>query len=313
MYGGIRSLDQNQLVSSSREEKGEHARLSTFYAAIAVADLVKTTMGPKGMDKILQSTDPNGVPGKDVSVTNDGATILQSLHIDNPAARILIDVSKTQDAEVGDGTTSVTVLAGELLREAERLVELKIHPQTIVAGWRKAVKAALAALEGAAVDNSADEEAFRRDLINIARTTLSSKILTVHKEQFAQLAVDAVLRLKGSTNLDHIQIIKKVGGQLGDSRLEHGFILNKKIGVGQPRRIENAKILVANTAMDTDKIKIYSAKVRTSSMAQVAKLEKAEKKRMKDKVAKILDHGCNVFINRQLIYNYPEQLFADAG
>lgn len=156
-------------------------------------------------------------------------------------------------------------------------------------------------------------EQFKKDLINIAKTTISSKILQNEKEHFANLAVQAVLRLKGGTNLEAIQILKKPGGVLKDSFLADGFILDKKIGVGQPKRIENAKILVANTPMDTDKIKIYGAKVKTSSMAQLAEIEKTEKEKMKRKVEKIIAHKCNVFINRQLIYNYPEELFADAG
>ncbi|KAK6115099.1 hypothetical protein DH2020_007368 [Rehmannia glutinosa] len=213
---------------------------------MAIADLVKTTLGPKGMvrehDKILQSTGR----GHSVTVTNDGATILKSLHIDNAAAKVLLwqalssfsDISKVQDDEVGDGTTSVVVLAGELLREAEKL---------------------------------------------------------------------------GSTNLESIQIIKKPGGSLKDSFLDEGFILDKKIGVGQPKRIENAKILVANTAMDTDKVKIYGARVRVDSMAKVAEIEVAEKEKMREKVQKIINHGINCFVNRQLIYNFPEELFADAG
>jgi len=179
--------------------------------------------------------------------------------------------------------------------------------------YRKALDTARRALEGSAVDNGADPEKFRQDLINIAKTTLSSKILHVDKNKFAELAVDAVLRLQGSTNLDSIQIIKKVGGSLKDSYLDEGFILDKRMGVGQPKRIENAKILVANTAMDTDKIKIYGARVKTDSMDTVAQIELAEKQKMKNKVEKILGLGANVFINRQLIYNYPEQLFADAG
>ncbi|KAK6131362.1 hypothetical protein DH2020_034903 [Rehmannia glutinosa] len=205
---------------------------------MAIADLVKTTLGPKGMDKILQSTGR----GHSVTVTNDGATILKSLHIDNAAAKVLLwqalssfsDISKVQDDEVGDGTTSVVVLAGELLREAEKL---------------------------------------------------------------------------GSTNLESIQIIKKPGGSLKDSFLDEG----QKIGVGQPKRIENAMILVANTAMDTDKVKIYGARVRVDSMAKVAEIEVAEKEKMREKVQKIINHGINCFVNRQLIYNFPEELFADAG
>jgi T-complex protein 1 subunit beta len=127
------------------------------------------------------------------------------------------------------------------------------------------------------------------------------------------MAVDAVLRLKGSTNLDSIQIIKKCGGSLRDSFLDEGFILDKKIGVGQPKRIENAVILVANTAMDTDKVKIYGARVRVDSMDKVAEIEAAEKGKMREKCEKIIAHGINVFINRQLIYNFPEEIFADAG
>lgn len=279
--------------------------------AVAIADLVRTTLGPKGMDKILQSADERG----DIQITNDGATILKSLYVDNPAAKVLIDISKTQDDEVGDGTTSVVILAGELLREADRLTsERKLHPQLIIEGWRAAVVEARAALEASAVDNSANAAKFRNDLKNIARTTLSSKILGHgYKEHFAELAVSAVERLKGGTNLEMIHIIKKIGGSIEDSFLDEGFILEKKIGVGQPKRIENAKILVANTPMDYDKIKVFGGKVEAESPEQVALIEKAERDRMIAKCKKILNHGLNVFINRQLIYNLPEQFFADNG
>lgn len=276
---------------------------------MAVADIVKTTLGPKGMDKILQSMSGQG----GIQITNDGATILKSIPIDNAAAKIIVDTSITQDQEVGDGTTSVAVFAGELLHQAQELIDKKIHPQTIIRGWRKAVVVAREALLASSKDNSDDQEKFRTDLVNVAMTTLSSKILNVDKKYFAELAVDAVLRLKGSVDLSSIQIIQVLGGKLRDSYLEEGFILNKSIGIGQPKRLENAKIMIANTSMDTDKIKIYNARVRTSSMNTVADIEKAEKDRMKAKVEKICEHDINVFINRQLIYNYPEQLFAQAG
>ncbi|EGC49190.1 conserved hypothetical protein [Histoplasma capsulatum var. duboisii H88] len=290
------------------EEKGENARLSAFVGAIAVGDLVKSTLGPKGMDKILQSASTG-----EIMVTNDGATILKAIALDNAAAKVLVNISKVQDDEVGDGTTSVTVLAAELLREAEKLVERKIHPQTIIEGYRIASRAALVALEKTAVNNSKDPVAFRKDLHAIARTTLSSKVLSQDRDQFASLACDAVLRLKGSTDLSHIQIIKKAGGKLSDSYLDEGFILDKKIGVNQPKRLENAKILVANTAMDTDKIKIFGARVKVDSTGKLAELEKAEREKMRAKVEKIKSHGINCFVNRQLIYNWPEQLFTDAG
>jgi T-complex protein 1 subunit beta len=215
------------------------------------------------MNKILQSASTG-----EINVTNDGATILKAIQLDNAAAKILVNISKVQDDEVGDGTTSVTVLSAELLREAERLITRKIHPQTIVDGFRIASKAALKALEEAAVDHQcvvyvlgnardvsdvpfvayrSDEVKFREDLFNIARTTLSSKVLSQDKEYFANLAVDAVLRLRGSVDLEHIQIIKKVGGKLTDSYLDEGFILDKTIAVNSPKRLENAKIMIANT------------------------------------------------------------------
>ncbi|THD20909.1 Chaperonin containing TCP1 subunit 2 beta [Fasciola hepatica] len=301
------------LSAGADEEKAETARLSSFVGAIAIGDLVKTTLGPKGMDKILLSS------GDSVVVTNDGATILKSIGVDNPAAKILVEMSKVQDDEVGDGTTSVTVLAAELLREGEQLIAAKLHPQTIVQGWREASKIAIGALNSVAVEHSKEkvasnsDPAFREKLMNIARTTLSSKLLHQHKEHFASLAVDAVLRLKGSGNLDAIQIIQKLGGTMTDSYLDEGFLLDKRPGVNQPKRVENARILIANTPMDADKIKVFGSKIQVDAISKVAELEVAEKQKMKEKVDKILKHNCSVFINRQLIYNYPEQLFSDAG
>ena len=201
-------------------------------------------------------------------MTNDGATILKSVLIDNPAAKVLIDISKVQDDEVGDGTTSVCVLAGEFLRQAQELIEKKIHPQTIVRGYRLAREAALDSLAKAKMDNTKDEKAFRQDLLNIAKTTLSSKVLSQDKEMFAEIAVNAVLKLKGtsgtadgappspagaktstkgadtsSLNLDLIQIIKRAGGTLRDSYLDpDGFLLDKTIGVGCPKRMTDCKV-----------------------------------------------------------------------
>lgn len=298
------------LKQDAEQEKGEHARLSSFVGAIAIGDLIKSTLGPKGMDKILVNVEGGR---DDVQVTNDGATILKSVGVDNPAAKILVEIALVQDKEVGDGTTSVTVLATELLKEAERLVGMRMHPQTIIAGWRKASEAAKQALVEAARPTEVDPALFREELMKIAMTTLGSKILAQHKEFFAKLAVDAVLRLKGKGNLEAIQILKKLGGSMTDSILDDGFLLEKKPGLFQPKRVEKARILIANTPMDTDKVKVFGSRVKVDSVAKVAQLESAEKEKMKDKVKKILSHNINVFINRQLIYNYPEQLFADAS
>jgi len=294
------------IKNDAEETSGSSAKLLSTIGALAITDLVKSTLGPKGMDKVLVASDGT------FEVTNDGATILKNIHIDNPAARVLVDISKTTDSEVGDGTTSVCVLAGELLREAERLLDAKIHPQIIIEGWRIALAAAEKTLQEIAFDRSAekDDEQLEKDMMAIAMTTLSSKILYHDKEHFARIAVDAVKRLHGGA-LDSIHIIKKAGGSLHDSFLEEGFILEKLPGVGQPKRVEDAKVLVANTQMDADKIKIFGSKVSVSSSTQVAEIEAAERKRMLDKCQRIADFGVNVFINRQLIYNLPEQFFAD--
>lgn len=295
-------------AEEATEERAENARLSSFVGAMALGDLVKSTLGPKGMNKILQSIGSN-----DIIVTNDGATILKAIYIDNAAAKILVNISKVQDDEVGDGTTSVCVLASELLREAERLIEQHIHPQVVVDGYRTASQAALRALGATAMDHSSDEARFREDLLNIARTTLSSKVLAQDKDYFANLAVDAVLRLKGSTDLDQIQIIKKLGGKLTDSYLDDGFILDKQIAPNSPKRLENARILIANTSMDTDKIKVFGARVRVEGTGKLAEIERAEREKMKGKVERIKEHGITCFVNRQLIYNYPESLLTEAG
>lgn len=172
-----------------------------------------------------------------MTFTNDGATILRSIPIDNAAAKILVDVSKTQDAEVGDGTTSVAVFAGELLREAERLIAQKIHPTTIIRGYRKALNAARDELESYAMDNSKDEKAFRSDLVNVARTTLSSKILHSAGDHFADICVSAMLRMKGGTDLANIQIVKMVGGKLEESYLVRRNAVCVWVCVWERRRV----------------------------------------------------------------------------
>jgi T-complex protein 1 subunit beta len=156
------------------------------------------------------------------------------------------------------------------------------------------------------MDNSKDEEAFKKDLKNIAMTTLSSKLLITDREKFASMAVDAVLRLKGSGNLDYIKLIKKAGGTLSDSFLAEGMILEKTISTGCVKNIKNPRIMVANTPMDHDKIKIMGSKVKVDSFAKIGEIEEAEKAKMRLKVEKILAHKPDVFINRQLVYNYPE-------
>ncbi|KAG9395528.1 Chaperonin Cpn60/TCP-1 [Carpediemonas membranifera] len=305
----------NVLKSEASEERGEFSHQSTFIGAIAIADMLKTTLGPLGMDKILQSM--SGVDS--LTITNDGATILSSLSVDNPAARVLINLSTTQDQEIGDGTTSVVVFAGELLRMAEQLIARGIPVPVIREGYQRASAAALAALTESANANDGSEEAFREELFRIAMTTLSSKILNVDKKFFANMAVDAVLRLGGSTNLANIQIIKKLGKTMEDSFLDEGFILDKQISVGCPVDLKAEdpehplRVLVANTSMDADKVKIFGSKAKVSGATELAAIESEERRRMRDKCARIMKHDINCFVNRQLVYNQAEEEFAAKG
>jgi T-complex protein 1 subunit beta len=310
--GDIGLATPQVLNQNASEEKGEMARLSSFVGAIAISELVRSTLGPRGMDKILQPQSTEG-GNERMIITNDGATILKNVYLDNPAAKILVDISKTQDSVVGDGTTTVAVLAGELLREAEKLINTKIHPQVVISGFRLARDRARDTLIKISMNNKEDKVQFRNDLVNIAMTTLSSKLLTHEKEFFANMVVDSVLRFKDGANLEAIKILKKVGGSLKDSFLCDGLILEKTISTGCQRVRKNVKIMVANTPMDYDKIKIYGSRVKVDSMDKVSDIEQAEKEKMKKKVEKILAHNIDVFVNRQLIYNYPEQLLVEKG
>ncbi|CXI00403.1 T-complex protein 1 subunit beta, putative [Plasmodium berghei] len=299
------------LKQGAQEDKGEIARLQGFVGAIAVGDLVKSTLGPRGLDKILTPLNLEGSRNHQHTVTNDGATILKSVWLDNPVSKILVDVSMQQDNKCGDGTTGVVVLAAEMLRNAEILVENKIHPQIICDGFRMALEAARKSLKESCFCHDMHSDVFREDLLRIARTTLSSKLLTHEKNHFAELAVNAIMRIKDNLNLDLIHIIKKSGGTIKESYLEDGFILEKKIGINQPKSLTNCNVMIANTPMDTDKVKIYGTKVNVHSFEDIQDLENEEKIKMKKKVESIISHGCNVFINRQLIYNYPEQIFRE--
>ena len=311
---------------------------------MAIGDVVKSTLGPKGMNKILQS----GSTGE-ISVTNDGATILKSIQLDNAAAKILVNISKVQDDEVGDGTTSVCVLASELLREAEKLVASKIHPQTIVEGYRIASKAALESLEQSAIDNGYAILSYpHRFLTNVAKCgqgkvqTRSDQHCTNHHFLQGTRTGQAILcrtrrrRCPPVTRIDgprsHSnnqkswwQAARLVPRLWVHPRQDHFHQLPEATRKCQNPHREHLCVLLSFTfvcshshtayfiAMDTDKIKVFGARVRVDGTGKLAELERAEKEKMKAKVAQIAAHGVNVFVNRQLVYNYPEQLLAESG
>ncbi|CAF1338002.1 unnamed protein product, partial [Rotaria sordida] len=286
----------------SNDTSSKDIKYSTFSKAIAVGNLVKSALGPKGMDKILRYDMSGGLDADKLLITNNRTMILSKIGVDNPVVKDLVDISKVQYDEVGDGSKSVVVLASELLRETENLLAQKIHLQTIITGWRKTTNEALTVLEGVAKNNSSNLEQFKSDLMNIARTTLSSKILQEKKDHLSKLCVDAILKIHDKTDLKYIQIVKLLRNNLNDSYIEEGFLFGERIGTNMPKRIENARILIANIPMDTDKRKISDSSVHI------------------DSIAKLVEKKCKLFylyrtfnLSRQLICDYANQLFAEKG
>ncbi|ADM12178.1 T complex protein 1 subunit beta [Encephalitozoon intestinalis ATCC 50506] len=274
------------------EEKGDDAKRTILAGTDIVGDILKTTLGPKGMLKMLK--------GQSVHVTNDGAFILKNLMIDSPSARILINSSTGQDWEEGDGTTSVAILASLLVKEASKL---EMHPTKILKGYRMAQARCSEVLKRISFNPS------KEDLVKLARTTLCSKVLKYDLEKFCNICVNAIENLGGRNDLNLVQVIK-CSGKLEDSYLDDGFLLKKDVRIEE---VNDPKILIANTSMDQDKIKIFGAKINVSSVGELEEMEKVEKGKIQEKVERISQNGINMFINRQLIYDYPLQLLKIKG
>ncbi|EOB12444.1 T-complex protein 1 subunit beta [Nosema bombycis CQ1] len=268
------------------EEKGEDARRTILAGTNLIGDILKSTLGPKGMLKILKGDSNN------LSVTNDGASILKDLQIDSASARILINASVGQDFEEGDGTTTVGVLTSSIIRETSKL---KIHPSKIIKGLRMAQEKAEEILESVAV------EASEMDLSFLIKTCLCSKVLRYELALFSEICIKAMENLK---DLKMIQIIK-CPGRLEDSYLDSGFILDKDIEI---KEMDNPKVLIANTSLDQDKIKVFGAKISVNTVEDLAQMEQIEHEKMKAKIENICSRTFDCFINRQLIYDYPMQL-----
>ncbi|MEM1702343.1 MAG: thermosome subunit beta, partial [Desulfurococcaceae archaeon] len=254
------------LKEGTQRTAGRDALRTNILAARAVAEMVKTTYGPKGMDKML--VDALG----DVTITNDGATILDKAEIQHPAAKMLVQVSKSQDSEVGDGTKRVVILAGALLKYAEELMDKNIHPTVIISGYRKAMEESLRILDQIAEPIDVNDEEL---LKQIARTALTSKAVHDAREYFADIAVKAVKQVaenrgdKLYIDIDNVQIIKKYGGALLDSMLIYGIVLDKEVvHPGMPRRVEKAKIALLDAPLEIEKPEI-DAEIRISDPTQL--------------------------------------------
>ncbi|KAG0232195.1 T-complex protein 1 subunit delta [Actinomortierella wolfii] len=280
------------------KDKPVEVRLSNIVAAKAVSDAVRTSLGPKGMDKMIKTS--NG----EVIITNDGATILKHMAVLHPAAKMLVDLSAAQDVEAGDGTTSVVVLAGSLLNAAQKMLNKGIHPTTIAESFQRASQKATEILTDVAMRLDLDD---RESLLKSARTSLNSKIVSQYSELFGPIAVDAVLRVidpKTAQNVDlrDIRIVKKVGGTIEDTELVDGLVLSQNVvkSAGGPTRIEKAKIGLIQFQLSPPKPDMEN-QIIVNDYRQMDKILKEERNYLLNMVKKIKKAGCNVLLIQKSI------------
>ncbi|AKB13639.1 thermosome subunit [Methanosarcina thermophila] len=297
------------LKEGSKRTRGRDAQSNNIMAAKAVAEAVRTTLGPKGMDKML--VDSMG----DVIITNDGASILKEMDIEHPAAKMVVEVAKTQDEEVGDGTTSAAVVAGQLLTKAEDLIEQEIHPTIIASGYRLAADKAVEVLNSLAMT----VEMSNRDLlISIAETAMTGKGAESSKRLLSEIAVDAVTSVvdtngKVTVDKENINVVKKVGGRVEDSELIRGMIIDKeRIHPNMPEKVKDAKILLLNTAIEIKDTEV-DAEISITSPDQLQSFLDQEEQMLKKLVQKVIDSGANVVFCQKGIEELAQHYLAKAG
>ncbi|MEM2911317.1 MAG: thermosome subunit beta [Candidatus Bathyarchaeia archaeon] len=289
---------------------GREAQRNNIMAAKIIAETVKTTLGPKGMDKMLVSS------FGDVTITNDGATILKELDVQHPAAKMLVEVAKAQDNEVGDGTTTAAVLAGELLAKAENLLDQNIHPTIIIEGFKKASEKAREILENMAIPISINDD---KRLLDVAITSMGSKGISAAKEHFAKLAVEAVKQVaeekdgKIKADVDLIKVLKKHGKSLEETELVKGMVIDKEVAHPQmPKIINNAKIALLNAKLEIEKTE-FDAKINIESPEQMKLFLDEEERMLREMVDKIAEVGANVVLCEKGIDDVALHFLAKRG
>jgi thermosome len=295
------------LKEGTSRSKGRDAQHASIAAALVIAESVRSSLGPKGMDKML--VDGYG----DVTISNDGATILDEMDVQNPVAKMMVEVAKTQDDEVGDGTTTVVVLAGELLSKAEALMDKDVHPTVIIDGYQSAGEKALEFVRKIAVRVKPTDKAM---LKKVAKTAVASKLIAEHSDFVADLAVDAILRvaersgIEYRADVDDIKVEKKPGGSLSDTVLIQGVLLDKEVvHPGMPRRIENAKIALLNCPLEVEKPE-FDAKLNIQNPDQMKAFLDEEESILKVMVDKIASAGANVVICEKGIDDVAQHFMA---
>jgi len=299
------------LKEGSTQTKGRDAQTNNIFAAKLIAEIVKTSLGPRGMDKML--VDGMG----DVTITNDGATILKEIDVQHPAAKMLVEISKTTDNEVGDGTTSAVVLAGALLENAEELIKKDVHPTIIVDGYSKAEEKALEILKEIAVKVDPED---RKTLERIAETSMQTKLVSDIGKELATVVVDGMLLVVEKNadgtfkvDIDNIKVEKKAGGSSSDTRLIKGIILDKEVvHPGMPKRIESAKIALILSPLEIEKTE-FSAEIRINTPKQMQGFLDEENTMLQSMVEKIESSGANVLICQKGIDDIAQSLLAKKG
>jgi thermosome len=298
------------LKEGSSQAKGKEAQRNNIAAAKLIAEIVKSSVGPRGMDKML--VDSLG----DVTITNDGATMLKEIDVQHPAAKMLVEVSRATDNEVGDGTTSAVIFAGALLEKAEELIDKGVHPTVIVEGYNKAARKAIEFLEEFAERVSPTNKEW---LIKIARTSMQTKLVSREAQDLGELVVAAALQVaekRGDTykvDLANIKVEKKPGGSLSDTTLVKGFVLDKEVvHSGMPKRVENAKIALVNAAFEIEKTE-FDAKLNISDPSMMKKFLDEETHMLKDMADKVTAIGANVLICQKGIDDIAQHYLAKAG
>jgi len=298
------------LKESALQQKGRDAQANNIMAAKLVADLVRTSLGPRGMDKML--VDSLG----DVTITNDGATILKEIDVQHPAAKMMVEISKAIDNEVGDGTTSSVVFAGSLLTKAQDLLKKDVHSSVIVEGFQAAAEKALEILTEIAKPVKPEET---EELIKVARTSMESKLISEDSPSLSKLVVDAILRIaekhgeKHVVDLDNVKVEKKAGGSIQDSSLIKGIVLDKEVvHSGMPTKIQSAKIALLNCPLEIEKTEM-SAEIRISDPTQMQMFIEEEQRMIKQMVEKIHKVGANVVICQKGIDDIAQHYLAKYG
>lgn len=298
------------LKEGTTRSRGKEAQRNNIMAARVIGEVLKTTLGPRGMDKML--IDSLG----DITITNDGAAILKEIDVEHPAAKMMVEIAKTQDDMVGDGTTSAVVLASELLKKAEELLDQNIHPTLLVSGYRKASQKAIEVINKLSVPLDTND---KKTLLKVALTSMSSKAVGSARDHLAEISIEAVKQIaeqrgdKTIADIDNIQLIKKTGKSLLETELIRGIIIDKEVvNPGMPKSKENAKIALLDSALEIEKTEI-SAEIRIKDPTQMKAFLDQETDMMQDMVAKVKASGADVIFCQKGIDDMVQHFLSKEG